>query len=63
VFERVVGIRPSPAPRGVAKAIRSVERHWRRPQHGQGNAGVGFTARGFDLAEFKEATGMELSGF
>jgi hypothetical protein len=61
VFERVVGFRPSQHPRGVAKAIRSVEWHGRRPQHGQGNAGAGFTTRGFELTEFKEAMVSGLS--
>ncbi len=63
MFERVVGFRPSRPPRGAAKAIRSVEWHWRRPQHGQGNVGAGFTARGFNLAEFQEATGIGFVGF
>jgi hypothetical protein len=62
VFEHVVGIRPSQPPRGGAKAIRSVEWHWDRPQHGQGNAGTGFIARGFDLAESQEITGIEFIG-
>ena len=58
VFERVLGIRPSEPPRRVAKAIRSVEWHWRRPEHGHGNDGAGFIARRFNLAEFREAMGI-----